>query len=196
MGITISNIGTKISYAEGSQKYFMPATMHLGGRYTFNIDESNSFMLGVELSKLLVPSPPALYDSTETGGKVFMMDGRKMRGMDPNVGAIVGMIQSFYDAPYGANEELSEIMFGGGLEYSYRKMFNLRGGYFHDSKRKGNRRYLTFGAGIKYSVIGLDLSYLYAFTNQDPLSNTLRVALSFDLNIVQRLRRGPTTTSE
>ncbi len=176
LGLSISNMGTKMSYTEGGEKYFLPTMLRLGGRYTFNIDEDNSFTGGLELSKLLVPTPPVREIRGDVSSPVI-------KGMDDQVSAVQGMFQSFYDAPYGASEELSEIMFGVGLEYAYRKQFFARGGYFHDSKRKGNRRYLTFGAGIKYSFLGLDVSYLYPFTVNDPLSNTLRVTLLVDINV-------------
>jgi hypothetical protein len=137
------------------------------------VDADNSFLVGLELSKLLVPTPP-IRDS-----------GVIVLGKDNAVGAIEGLFQSFYDAPYGWREELSEVMIGGGIEYGYRKLFFARTGYFHDSKRKGNRRYITFGAGIKYNFIGLNVSYLYPFTTLDPLSNTLRVSLFFDFNMLR-----------
>ncbi|MDR3366359.1 MAG: type IX secretion system outer membrane channel protein PorV [Prevotellaceae bacterium] len=173
-GVTITNLGTKVAYAkENTDRYFLPATIHLGGRYTFNVDADNSFLTGLELSKLLVPTPP-VRDS-----------GRIALGYNNEVGAMEGLFQSFYDAPYGWKEELSEIMVGVGAEYIYRKLFFARAGYFHDSKRKGNRRYITFGAGIKYNFIELNVSYLFPFTTTDPLSNTLRVSLLFDFNTLR-----------
>lgn len=173
-GATITNMGTKIAYIkENTDRYFLPAALHLGGQYTFNVDADNSFMVGLELSKLLVPTPP-IRDS-----------GVIVLGQNSAVGAVEGLFQSFYDAPYGWQEELSEVMVGVGVEYGYRKLFFARGGYFHDSKRKGNRRYITFGAGIKYNFIGLNVSYLYPFTTMDPLSNTLRVSLLFDFNLLR-----------
>ncbi|MDR2937660.1 MAG: type IX secretion system outer membrane channel protein PorV [Prevotellaceae bacterium] len=184
LGWTISNMGTKVSYSENAEKYSLPTNLRVGGRYTYNVDEQNSFTGGLELSKLLVPTPPEI-----DGNRAILM------GMDNNVSVVEGMIQSFYDAPYGAGEELSEVMFGFGVEYAYNNAFFARGGYFHDSKRKGNRRYLTFGAGIKYTFLTLDLSYLYPFTTNDPLSNTLRVSLLFDLN-VQRVRSGVNSSRE
>jgi hypothetical protein len=181
LGLSITNMGTKISYTENAEKYFLPNNLHIGGRYSYRIDEENVFTGGLELSKLLVPSPPV------TEGNVRPRDGGKIiKGMDNNVSVVEGMIQSFYDAPYGSGEELSEIMVSAGIEYAYNNVFFARGGYFHDSKRKGNRRYMTFGVGIKYTFLGLDLSYLYPFTTNDPLANTLRISLSFDLNVSRR----------
>jgi len=172
IGFSITNMGTKITYTENAEKYFLPTNLHFGGRYTYRIDDENSFTGGLELSKLLVPSPP-----------VTVTNGGIIKGKDNNVSVVEGMIQSFYDAPYGAGEELSEVMISVGAEYAYNNAFFARGGYFHDSKRKGNRRYITFGVGIKYTFLGLDFSYLYPFTTNDPLANTLRVSLSFDLNV-------------
>lgn len=173
-GATITNMGTKVAYIkENTDTYFLPATLRLGGRYTFNVDADNSFQVGLELSKLLVPTPPV-----RDSGVIVL-------GKSSAVGAIEGLFQSFYDAPYGWKEELSEVMVGGGVEYGYRKLFFARTGFFYDSKRKGNRRYITFGAGIKYNFIGLNVSYLYPFTTMDPLSNTLRVSLFFDFNTLR-----------
>ncbi len=188
LGLTIANMGTKVTYTENNEKYFLPTNLRLGGTYNFHIDEENSIMLGLELSKLLVPTPPV----TEGGVPTFN-GGKVIKGMDNNVSTVAGMIQSFYDAPFGWSEELSEIMFGVGTEYVYNNLFFARGGFFYDSKRKGNRRYLTFGAGIKYSFLGLDFSYLYPFTTTDPLSNTIRVSLSLDLNAGRTTRRATST---
>ncbi|MGL4956035.1 MAG: type IX secretion system outer membrane channel protein PorV [Bacteroidales bacterium] len=170
-GFAIRNIGSKISYTENSERYFMPTTLHLGGRYTLNFNTHNNISLGGEFSKLLVPTPPEVAS-----------DGTIIKGRDSNVGAVEGMFQSFYDAPGGFKEELSEIMMGFGLEYAYRKLFAVRTGYFHDAEKKGNRSYLTFGAGVRYTFLGLDLSYIYPFTKQDPLANTIRITLSLNLN--------------
>jgi hypothetical protein len=172
-GISITNMGPKVTYIqENAEKYFLPTTLHLGGRYTFKVDADNSVMLGLELSKLMVPTPPVRDE-----------DGKIVLGKNNAVGFVEGWFQSFYDAPYGWGEELSEVIMGGGLEYVYREMFSTRIGYSHDSKRKGNRRYLTFGAGIRYNVMGLDISYLYPFTTTDPLTNTLRISLIFDFSL-------------
>ncbi|MDR0711848.1 MAG: type IX secretion system outer membrane channel protein PorV [Prevotellaceae bacterium] len=175
-GASITNMGTKVAYIkENTDRYFLPATLRVGGRYTFNVDPDNSIMVGLELGKLLVPTPP-IRDS-----------GQIVLGKNNAVGAIEGLFQSFYDAPYGWQEEMSEVIVNGGVEYGYRKLFFARMGYFHDSKRKGNRRYITFGAGIKYNFIGLNVSYLFPFTTIDPLSNTLRVSLFFDFNLSRRI---------
>jgi len=111
------------------------------------------------------------------------------RGKNDYVSAIDGMVQSFYDAPYGFKEELSEVMVGLGAEYDYRETFAARMGYFYDSPRKGDRSYLTFGAGIKYSHLSLDFSYIYSFTINNPLSNTIRVTLGIDISVQRDMNK-------
>lgn len=170
LGLSLSNLGTKVSYAENTNKYFLPMTMRLGGTFTLKPNDANAFAFGVELSKLLVPTPPVRDTSLNV-----------IKGRENDVTVLQGIFQSFYDAPYGISEELSEVMVGVGVEYSYINQFFVRGGYFHDSKRKGNRRYLTFGAGLKYSFLGLDVAYYFPFTANDPLSNTLRISLLFNI---------------
>jgi hypothetical protein len=172
LGLSLSNLGTKVSYSENTDKYFLPMTMRLGGTFTLKPNDANSFAFGVELSKLLVPTPP-VRDTT--------ISLNVIKGKENNVAVLQGIFQSFYDAPYGISEELSEVMVGLGVEYSYINQFFVRGGYFHDSKRKGNRRYLTFGAGLKYSFLGLDVAYYFPFTANDPLANTIRISLLFNI---------------
>ena len=125
-----------------------------------------------DFNKLLVPTPP-VYDG----------EGNIFAGKDPNVGVLQGAIQSFYDAPNGFKEELQEISMSLGLEYWYNKILAVRAGYFYEAKNKGARKYLTLGAGLRYNVMGLDISYLISTSalNNNPLKNTLRVSLSFDL---------------
>lgn len=171
-GLQISNLGTKISYSDNMESSFLPANLRLGGRYTMNFDQFNSLSLMADVNKLLVPTPP-VYDS----------EGNIFAGMDPNVGILQGAIQSFYDAPNGFKEELQELTLSVGLEYWYNKLLAVRAGYFYEAPNKGARQYLTLGAGLRYNVMGLDISYLIstAALNNNPLKNTLRVSLSFDL---------------
>lgn len=171
-GLQISNLGTKISYSDNMESSFLPANIRLGGRYTMNFDQFNSLSLMADINKLLVPTPP-VYDS----------EGNIFAGMDPNVGILQGAIQSFYDAPNGFKEELQELTLSVGLEYWYNKLLAVRAGYFYEAPNKGARQYLTLGAGLRYNVMGLDISYLIstAALNNNPLKNTLRVSLSFDL---------------
>lgn len=173
LGLQISNLGSKISYSDNMDSEFLPANLRLGGRYTTQLDQFNEISIMMDFNKLLVPTPPVYNDST---GAIFA-------GMDPNVGVFQGAIQSFYDAPNGFKEEIQEISLSVGAEYWYNKVLALRAGYFYEAKNKGARQYLTLGAGIKYNVMGLDISYLIATSalNNNPLKNTLRVGLNFDL---------------
>ena len=171
-GLQISNLGTKISYSDNMESSFLPANLRLGGRYTMDFDQFNNLSLMVDLNKLLVPTPP-----------VYNEDGSIYAGMDPNVGILQGAIQSFYDAPNGLKEEMQEISLSVGAEYWYNKVLAVRAGYSYEAKNKGARQYLTVGAGLRYNVMGLDISYLISTSalSNNPLKNTLRIALTFDL---------------
>lgn len=172
LGFQISNLGTKISYSDNMESSFLPANLRLGGRYTMDFDQFNNVSLMVDLNKLLVPTPP-----------VYNEDGSIYAGMDPNVGILQGAIQSFYDAPNGLKEEIQEISLSVGAEYWYNKVLALRAGYFYEAKNKGARQYLTVGAGFRYNVMGIDVCYLISTSalSNNPLKNTMRIALTFDL---------------
>lgn len=171
-GVQISNLGSKISYSDNMESSFLPANLRIGGRYSMDFDQFNNLSVMADFNKLLVPTPP-VYDD----------EGNIFAGKDPNVGVLQGAIQSFYDAPNGFKEELQEISISLGLEYWYNKILAVRAGYFYEAKNKGARKYLTLGAGLRYNVMGLDISYLISTSalNNNPLKNTLRVSLSFDL---------------
>ena len=171
-GVQISNLGSKISYSDNMESSFLPANLRIGGRYSMDFDQFNNLSVMADFNKLLVPTPP-VYDN----------EGNIFAGKDPNVGVLQGAIQSFYDAPNGLKEELQEISMSLGLEYRYNKILAVRAGYFYEAKNKGARKYLTLGAGLRYNVMGLDISYLISTSslNNNPLKNTLRVTLSFDL---------------
>ncbi len=173
-GVQISNLGSKISYSDNMNSEFLPANLRIGGRYSRDLDQFNEISFMLDFNKLLVPTPP-VYDLDNPG--------QILAGMDPNVGVFQGAIQSFYDAPNGFKEEIQEISLSLGAEYWYNKVLAVRAGYFYEAKNKGARQYLTLGAGIKYNVMGLDISYLIATgqLNHNPLKNTLRVGLNFDL---------------
>ncbi len=175
-GINIQNIGSKISYTDGTVKDFIPTNLMLGAAYTTNLDDYNSFTFSFEANKLLVPTPPA--DST-----VYDPDGVILpAGINSDVGPIEGMIVSFHDAPGGFQEEMQEINLAIGVEYWYNKQFSIRGGYFYEHENKGNRKYFTAGAGLKMNVFALDFSYLLPTQRNHPLENTLRFTLSFDID--------------
>ncbi len=169
-GANISNIGAKITYSSADQKDFIPTNLRLGTAVTAEIDPMNKLMVGVDLNKLLVPTPPE-YD----------VNGVIVAGKDPNRTLVSGILGSFSDAPNGFKEEIREVMLSLGTEYSYNDLFFARAGYFYESKFKGNRQYFTMGVGIKYQSLGLDVSYLVPNQQNHPLSNTLRFSLVFDI---------------
>lgn len=176
-GINVSNIGAKISYSDdNTARDFIPTNLRIGPRLSIDLDDYNSISVMFDINKLLVPTPP-IYDT------VFINGERQIRaGMDPDVAVVTGMLQSFYDAPGGMNEEIREYNFAIGAEYWYDKQFAIRAGYFHEDKTKGNRKFFTVGAGLKYNVFGIDLSYLVAIDQRNPLENTLRFSLLFDFD--------------
>jgi hypothetical protein len=185
-GIALTNMGTPISYSVDADKTPIPTNLRLGGRFTYNIDEYNSLTAHMDFNKLLVPTP-AVYDDSiyaETGDLVVI------RGKEKPGSAVMGMVQSFYDAPgvekedgsYSVfQEEVNEISYSFGLEYWYRSQFAIRTGYFHENASKGNRKYFTVGVGLKLNVFALDFAYLVPTNGQNsPLANTLRFTLGFD----------------
>ena len=165
-GMNISNIGTKVSYSDdNTRKDFIPTNLKIGPTLTLNLDDYNQMSFMVDFNKLLVPT------NAVTSGDTIIS------GMDPNVSVPVGMIHSFYDAPGGFSEEISEINISAGMEYWYAQQFALRGGFFYENKNKGDRKYFTLGAGFRYNIIGIDFSYLIPIANENPLANTLRFSL-------------------
>lgn len=181
LGINISNIGAKISYSDATtEKDFIPTNLRIAPRLTLDLDDYNRLSFTLDVNKLLVPTPPVY--ATDTLGNPIYQDGVRVieAGMDPNVNTVEGMIQSWYDAPGGFSEEMNEFYFAVGAEYWYNKVFAVRGGFFYENKNKGNRKYFTLGAGLKYNVFGLDFSYLIPLEQQNPLENTLRFTLTFD----------------
>ncbi|MDR1006635.1 MAG: type IX secretion system outer membrane channel protein PorV [Bacteroidales bacterium] len=172
LGLQISNLGAKISYSDNMDKEFLPTNLRIGGRYTKNFDRFNEVSFMLDFNKLLVPSPAVYDDSTGT-----------IYGMDNNVGILQGALQSFYDAPNGFKEEMQEISISAGVEYWYNHILAVRAGYFYENAKKGNRQYLTFGAGIKYNVLKVDISYLVTTSrvSNNPLKNTFRLSLAFQL---------------
>ncbi len=173
-GMVISNLGSKISYSTSGQRDFIPINLRLGTSLHMQLDEYNELNFCVDFNKLLVPTPP-IYDSV--GGQLVVV-----RGKDPNVSVVSGMLQSFSDAPGGFPEEIKEINIGGGMEYWYAKQFALRMGYFNEPNTKGGRKYFTFGLGVRYTVFTLDFAYLVPTHVRNPLQNTLRFTLLFDFD--------------
>jgi hypothetical protein len=172
IGGNISNIGNKITYTTEANRDFIPVNLRLGTFWNTQIDEYNEIGFGVDFNKLLVPTPQYKYDSLGEISERVIND-------DP---LINGMLSSFSDAPGGFREELNEITISAGLEYWYAKQFALRAGYFYEADTKGSRKYMTFGAGLKYNVFQIDAAYLQPFSRRHPLQNTIRFSLYFDLD--------------
>jgi len=183
-GINLSNIGNKISYSKTAVKRdFIPTNLRLGAALKMNFDDYNSLSVLLDFNKLQVPTPP-IYLRDSSGNPVYDAENNPVisKGMDPNVNTVQGIIQSWYDAPYGFSEEMREWAIAFGVEYWYAKQFALRTGFFYEDKTKGNRKFFTVGAGLRYSVFGLDLSYLIPMEQQHPLENTLRFTLYFNFD--------------
>lgn len=172
-GLALTNLGSKIGYtSDATRKEFIPANFALGAVYTKVFNEVNKISAGVDVMKLMVPTPPALGDSA---------------GLEKyySTGVVESWFTSWGDAPGGFSEELREFYFAFGAEYWYNDQFAFRLGYFHEDQTKGNRQYFTMGAGIKYNIFGLNFSYLIpsgSGVNRNPLSNTIRFSLVFDFD--------------
>lgn len=175
-GINISNIGAKISYTDGAVKDFIPTNLKLGMNYKTELDDYNTISFAFDINKLLVPTPPK--DTTTYDPNAILYPG----GINSDISPIAGIFKSFGDAPGGLSEELKEISFSVGIEYWYNKQFALRAGYFYEDQNKGNRKFITAGAGLKLNVFALDFSYLLPTVRNHPLENTLRFTLSFDID--------------
>jgi hypothetical protein len=174
-GINIQNIGAKISYTDGEVKDFIPTMLKLGASYTSELDQYNKFTFAFEANKLLVPTPPKDTTLFEEGAVIYP------GGINSDKSVIAGIFSSFGDAPGGMKEELQEINLSAGVEYWYNNQFALRAGYFYEHENKGNRKFLTAGAGFRMNVFALDFSYLLPTQRNHPLENTLRFTLSFDV---------------
>lgn len=174
-GVNISNIGARISYTESGVKNFIPTNLRLGPGLNLHLNEYNDLAFMLDINKLLVPTPPIYTQDTSNSA-----DNIILYGQDPDVSVAQGMFQSFSDAPNGFKEELQEINLAFGMEYWYDKQFAFRAGYFYEDKRKGNRKYFTLGAGLRYNVFGIDLAYLIPTDQRNPLENTLHFTLTFD----------------
>ncbi len=168
-GANFSNIGTKMEYVEGGEKIFLPTNMKLGGASTFIIDDYSQLTFALDFNKLLVPTQPI----RDTNGNII-------EGKDPDRSVPAGIFGSFGDAPGGFSEELKEVGIAFGTEYWYNQQFALRAGYFYEAPEKGDRRYFTVGAGLKYNIFNIDFAYLLANPQKSPLANTLRFSLLFN----------------
>ena len=181
-GLNISNIGAKISYTDTKSKDFIPMNFRLGTNLKIDLDNYNTIAFGADINKLLVPTPP-VYLKTDDGRDSLDANNNKIvqAGKDPsNIGVPSALFSSWSDAPAGFKEELKEFTYSIGAEYWYDKQFAIRAGYFHEASTKGNRKFFTIGAGLRYNVFGLDFAYLIPTTQRNPLENTLRFTLIID----------------
>lgn len=184
-GINISNIGTKITYDNGTTNEYLPANLRLGVGIWYDIDHYNRIGATIDLNKLLVPTPTYRFDSDEDSDDDTYT--RRMKYYDKSV--IGSIFSSFNDAPNGAKEELQEIDLCGGIEYTYNKIFSARLGYHNNPENKGNLKYATAGLGVKYKMLNVDASYIFAVgeaNSNTALANTVRITLGFDLGHLLR----------
>lgn len=184
LGMNISNIGSKINFSSDDNSEFIPTNLRLGGALMVPIDEYNRFSVAVDANKLLVPTRPIQRDNELPAD----FDKRLQRDYY-DVSSINGIFKSFSDAPGGLKEELQEVAWSLGGEYVYHDQFAVRAGYHHESVNKGNRKYLTLGAGFKTHGIALDAAYLIATAKSNPLDQTLRLSLAFDFDGIKDLFR-------
>lgn len=176
-GASMTNIGQKMTYSTESNENFIPGNLRIGTALRTELDPYNSLTFTIDVNKLLVPTPPIVETDTATGQDVIVA------GKDPDRPLLSGTFGSFADAPRGFEEEMEELMFSFGAEYWYRDIFAVRAGYFLEHENKGDRKYLTLGAGFRYQVFGLDFSYLIPQGGQNhPLADTLRLSLLFNLD--------------
>jgi hypothetical protein len=184
-GWNISNIGTKVNYNNGEDPAFLPTNLRLGTSFTFPLADYHTLALSLDLNKLLVPTKPRESDyADDAEGQLAYLDALEDW---KNMSSISGIFKSFSDAPGGFKEELREITFSIGAEYSYNQQFFLRAGYYGESQYKGNRKYFALGAGFALNVLRLDASYMLATAQTSPLDQTLRFSLTFDMDGLREL---------
>ena len=195
LGLTLQNLGSKISYYGDEESQFIPADLRLGASLMIPVDEYNRFSIAADANKLLVPTVPTMeqYIDDELDGDDSKYSSGPyqdyVRRKYSDVSSIKGMFQSFSDAPGGFKEEMEEIQWSVGAEYVYHDKFSLRAGYHHESESKGNRKYFTVGGGFRMSVFSLDVGYVISTAQSNPLDQTLRFTLSFDMDGIKDLFR-------
>lgn len=181
-GITMTNLGPKITYNSAEDLDYIPTNLRIGTAYKINFNELNSLTFILDANKLMVPTPP-IYRTNQDGTLATDENGNLIiaSGQDPNRALISGMFGSFSDAPGGFQEEMSEFTVSFGMEYLYTEKFALRTGYFYEDKTKGGRRYFTMGLGFNMKRLGLDFSYLVPQVQNHPLAETLRFSLRYSI---------------
>ncbi len=182
LGLNVSNVGSKISYYGDDRSQFIPANLRLGASLMVPIDEYNRFSVSADANKLLVPTVP----KQNEGESASDYQDRIIRDYS-DVGSISGIFKSFSDAPGGFKEELQEIQWSVGAEYTYHDQFSIRAGYHHESENKGNRKYFTVGGGFRMNVFSLDVGYVISTAQSNPLDQTLRFTLAFDMDGIKDL---------
>ena len=196
LGLNASNIGSKISYDGGQTNQFIPTNLRLGVSLLIPIDDYNAFSINADANKLMVPTKPTYSqfmneqhpsvdqsDLSYTSEYTTWLENTGYNDLSP----ISGIFKSFHDAPGGFREEMREIYWGIGLEYIYNDQFFLRGGYHYENEYKGNRKYFTLGAGFKMNVFSLDAAYLISTAQSNPLDQTIRFTLSFDMDGIKSI---------
>ena len=190
-GFNIQNLGPKISYDNDDlSANFLPANLRVGGGFDFILDDYNKVGVSVEFAKLLVPTPPGPGTPVDANGDGDFTDPGDISQEQANtinynnyndIGWVEGIFKSFGDAPDGFSEELKEITYSVAGEYMYQDSFAVRAGYFHESPEKGARQFFSLGAGFKYNIVKIDVSYLFSTSKvKNPLENTLRFSLTFN----------------
>ena len=182
LGLNISNIGSKISFYGDDESQFLPANLRLGASLMIPVDEYNRFTLTADANKLLVPTVPA---QEEGESNTDYQD--RVRREYSDISAISGIFKSFSDAPGGFKEEMEEIQWSVGAEYIYHDQFSLRAGYHHQAESKGNLKYFTIGGGFRMNVFSLDVGYVISTARSNPLDQTLRFTLAFDMDGIKDL---------
>ena len=200
-GLNASNIGSKISYDGGQTNQFIPTNLRLGTSLMIPVDAYNTFSISADVNKLMVPTKPSYQEFLDKNyadlglpspeDEKYTYASEYQSWLDDegynSMSSIAGIFNSFADAPSGFREELQEIYWGIGVEYAYNNQFFLRGGYHYENEYKGNRKYFTLGAGFKMSVFSLDAAYLISTAQSNPLDQTLRFTLSFDMDGIREI---------
>ena len=184
LGLNISNIGSKITFSGDEESQFIPTNLRLGTSLMIPVDDYNRFTISADANKLLVPTIPK-----QEEGETTEDYRQRVISQYSDVSSISGIFKSFSDAPNGFKEELEEIQWSVGAEYIYHDQFSIRAGYHHESENKGNRKYFTVGAGFRMSVFSLDAGYVISMAKSNPLDQTLRFTLSFDMDGIKDLFR-------
>ena len=188
-GMNISNIGSKLAYDNGNESAFLPTNLKIGTSFLFPIADKNTISINLDANKMLIPTSPQEYQFKKEDGTIDLDAYNAARDEYNAMSPFEGIARSFYDAPGGFEEELREINFSVGVEYSYNRQFSLRAGYYYEDQYKGNRQFFSFGASFAYSVLQIDAAYLLATAASSPLDQTLRFTLSFDLEGIKNLIR-------